>query len=82
MTSFSAKRLMSPRTLIRPARIAATVPTSMSGTRPSSSIICSGPFFARVIPSFSIDPTASRRVEEVRDPRRQAPLGNGECEDR
>ena len=43
---FGSSRAMSPRTLIRPARIWATVPMSSSGTRPSSSIIRRQPLAA------------------------------------
>ena len=51
---------MSPRSLIRPSRIASSVPMSMTGTRPSSSIDCSGPLGERFKPSFSIEPIANR----------------------
>ena len=55
-----AKLATSPRSLIRPSRIASSVPTSMSGTRPSSSIDWSGPLAERFKPSFSMEPIANR----------------------
>ena len=51
---------MSPRSLIRPSRIASSVPMSMSGTRPSSAMDWSGPLGERFKPSLSIEPIANR----------------------
>ena len=59
-TPSGAKLVTSPRSAIRPSRIASSVPMSMSGTRPSSSIACSGPLAERLRPSVSMEPIANR----------------------
>jgi hypothetical protein len=54
------KFAMPPRTLMAPSLMLASVPMSISGTRPSSSIVWRGPLAARCKPNFSKLPTARR----------------------
>ena len=72
MTPSDVKRSMPPRILIEPSLIPASVPISISGTRPSSSTICRGPFAARRNPRRSMLPTASRNTGALMKSTRRA----------